>query len=177
MSRRLLLTVALALPALLGAGALVIVEGWWLVKPDAAIFTPAPPQTLAEAIDGQDLQWTYGYFVAGHHVEEPIDVQHGILTGGQLLRVSPLVWSVAVHNTGGVQLLLSLGGRLDGPAERYTPCLAEAVGDQALATLLRRYGADPGGDCDAVPRGAAPLIAFLAATHAPGTRDTAPLPR
>ena len=177
MIRRHLITVALALPAVIGAAALLVAEGWHLLEPDAPLFTPPPPQTLAEAIDSENLHWMYAYFVAGHHVEESIDVQHGTLTGGQLLRVSPLVWSVAVRKRGAVQLLLSLGARLDGPAERRTPCLAEALGDQALATMLRRYGAAPGGDCGPMPRSEPPLIAFAAATHAPGTRGTEPPPR
>jgi hypothetical protein len=70
-----------------------------------------------------------------------------------MVLVSPLVWAVAKHHPDIAAELLAFGAHVDRPANRMAPCVADALGDDGMAVLLRKYpGAIARDDCPAWTR-------------------------
>jgi hypothetical protein len=110
---------------------------------------PAPRRsTLAEAIEWHDVPRAFALVRAGQDPNLPIVVNDPSLTGGRDRPVSPLWWAVGMHDANVALMLLDAGARIDRSEGRSADCLAEALGQRALAELLRRYGSPPAGGCD-----------------------------
>jgi hypothetical protein len=112
-------------------------------------FTYSP----ADAIARGDLDATYDFITQGWDPNQVIAVSDDALTGGQMVLVSPLVWAVAKHQPDIAAELLAFGAHVDRPANRMAPCVADALGDDGMAVLLRKYpGAIARDDCPAWTR-------------------------
>jgi hypothetical protein len=109
---------------------------------------PAPPRaTLTEAIERHDVARAFAIVHAGQDPNRLIVVRNGALTGGRDRLVSPLWWAVAVRDRNAVLMLLDAGARVERSDARAADCLADTLGETAIAELLRRYGNPPPGEC------------------------------
>jgi len=151
--RRALIGVLLALPAVLAALGVTGVEAWRAARPGSALFAPPPAPSLASAIEWGELPQVVGYLRGREDPWAPFDVRHPVLTGDRPVRVSPLLWAVAVGNTDAVRLFVGLNVPVETPEDRQAACLADALGEEAIAVVLRASAvpfdepcADPGGE-------------------------------
>jgi hypothetical protein len=161
MAKRSFTVALLALPAILMALAIVAVESWRLHEPRSPIFAPPFVFSLADAIERGELPQAYEFLRSG----DPgalIEVRHPVLTGGQSLAVSPILWAVATGNRDAVQMLLGLGARIDVGPDWKAACLADALGNQDLAEVLRIYGAPSHEPCPVTEAGGPPILTLLA---------------
>jgi hypothetical protein len=144
--RRLVATLVMV-PAILGALCVVTVEAWRHYRPSSPYFNPHVRSSLAEAIAADDPKAAYEFIRAGADPNGPIEVRHPKLTGDRTLVVSPLVWAVATGSVSNVQMLLGFGGTAYAHNGRSVTCLAEAMGDDRIADVLRTYGRAPAAPC------------------------------
>lgn len=131
-------TALLAAPAVAAALGLCATEAWRALRPRSPLFAPAFAYSLAEAIATGNVLHGYEYIRAGQDPNEPIAVRHPALTKNRWVRASPLEWAVATNQRDAVKMLLGFGARPDGPAL----CLAEALGHEDVAGVLRMYGGE-----------------------------------
>ena len=96
--------------------------------------------SLADAIERDDVQRAYTFIRGGQDPNDLIAVRHPVLTEGREVLASPLLWAVATNSRQSVLMLFGFGARMDRPADRRAPCLAEALGHSEMAELVRRYG-------------------------------------
>lgn len=164
MRRRRRLALALAAPTLLFALGLGVVGSWRLLRPSPQLFAAAPfVYSLADAIESDDVERAVEFIRAGQDPNELIGVRHPVLTRGRSVLVSPLTWAVATQSRRAVLMLLGLGARTDHPPDNKAVCLAEALGNEGIARVLRLYGAPPPtAPCDEPALGDAPLLSLLA---------------
>ena len=156
--QRRLMAATLAAPALLSAAAMCAVESLRATRPHSNLFTPPVVLSLAEAIERNDLDGAYAFIRHGQAVDAPIAVRDSAHTGGQTVLIQPLLWAVASRNGDAARMLLSFGAGTDRNLADAL-CLAEAIGDEAVAQVLRRHGAQRD-RCGASPREGPPLLAF-----------------
>ena len=162
MARRRFIIALLALPTILTALAIVAVESWRLLQPRSPLFAPPFVFSLAEAIERGELPQAYEFLRSSRDPGALIEVRHSVLTSGQPVAVSPMLWAVATGNRDAVQMLLGLGARLDRGPDRKAACLAEALGNHNLAEMLRIYGAPAHEPCPATEAGGPPILALVA---------------
>ena len=157
MSRRLAALVAA--PTFVVAIGLLGVEAWRLVRPRSPLFAAPFAYSLGDAIATGNVPQAYQYIRSGQDPNEPIAVRHPDLTGGRWVLVSPLVWAVALGHVDAVKMLLGYGARLDRAPNRQAVCLADALGKDDIARVLRTVGGvPPGGTCDPLDAGGLPLL-------------------
>jgi hypothetical protein len=93
-------------------------------------------------------------------------VRDGKWTGDRWVLVSPLIWAVASDSQNSVLMLLTAGARLPHQQDRRAACFAEALGNDALAQLLRAYAPrQMPRPCPAWNGGSAPLAALVEETE------------
>lgn len=161
--RRRRLALLMAVPTVMTALGLSAIEGWRLLRPKSPLVASPFVYSLAEAIESADVQRAYEFIRAGQDPNELIGVRHPVLTGGRWVLVSPLLWAVATQKELAVLMLLGFGARMDRAADSRAACLAEALGNEEIAHLLRVYGAAPSPEpCRELKSGDAPLLSFLA---------------
>jgi hypothetical protein len=129
------LVAAPALAAILWIAAL---EGYRAVEPGSRLFATPAPASLADAIQRQDIEGTFAFIHSGQDPNRPITFNDAALTGGQTIRVSPLLLAVAARNANAVRILLGFGARAELPPDVMAACLADSVGDAETAQVLRR---------------------------------------
>jgi hypothetical protein len=138
--RRRVLALLLATPTIVAAFAGVAIEALRIADPQAQILADTPSTSFVDALERQDLLGAYWFVRGTHGANGPIQVSHPVLTGGQELVVTPMVWAVALRDDKAVLMLLGHGERMDGPLDRRAACLADAAGFPDIARILRRYG-------------------------------------
>ena len=138
--RRATIALLIAAPAILHALTLCALEGWRLYAPDSSLFAAPRANSLAAAIEQNDVQQVYEFVQGGQDPNGIIAVEHPILTGGRKVRTTPMLWAVAMRSDRSVLTLIGLGARLDGAATHRAVCLAEALGESDLARLIERHG-------------------------------------
>jgi hypothetical protein len=136
-TRPIRLAALVAAPAIAAVLCIAILEGYRAVRPDAPLFTAPLAATLAEAIQRDDIDTAFALIRGGQDPNRPIEVRDEQLTGGRAIRVSPLLLAVATRNNKAVRMLLAFGARTDLPPDSMAACLADAVGDEEIAGLLR----------------------------------------
>ena len=79
--------------------------------------------SLAEAIERDDVRRAYEFIRAGQDPNDLIAVRHPVLTAGQGVLVSPLLWSVASNRADSMRMLLGQGARMEraGQSRRRLP--------------------------------------------------------
>ena len=154
----------IAAPAVMTALGLAAIEVRRLRQPESPLFATPFAYSLADAIERDDVRRAYAFVVAGQNPDEPIAVRHPVLTSGRWVQVSPLFWAVAVDSRQAVLMLLGFGAHPDRATGRRAACLAEALGHQETARLLRLYSDTPlQTPCpDARSTSGPPLLSFLA---------------
>ena len=146
--RRRLLALLVAAPAITSLLGPVALEGWRLRRPDSQLFVTPIAYSLADAIERDDVQRAYEFVREGQDPNELIAVRHPVLTGGRQVLVPPLLWAVAVNSRQAVLMLLGFGARMDRAMDRRVACLADALGHDETARLIRLYGGTtPPGPC------------------------------
>jgi hypothetical protein len=148
----------MGVPAIAGAVAMVGIEAGRMYHPGAPLFSAPVPQSLADAIERGNVQRAYELIRGGQDPNDRIVVRHSILSGGQSVQVSPLLWAVALQETRAVLMLLAFGARAERTADRRAACLADTLGNAELASLLRRYATDAGSAQCPAPSGERPLV-------------------
>jgi hypothetical protein len=148
-------------PAVLAALGVLAIDVWRFQSPNAALLTAPFAYSLADAIAADNVQEAYTFIRAGQDPNELIAVRHPVLTDGRPVLVSPLLWAVATQKRNVLLMLLGHGARMDRAMDRSAGCLADALGDANIASLLRAYE-------DAVPRegcqarnASAPLLSLI----------------
>jgi hypothetical protein len=131
------LAVLLAIPSVVVALSLCGIEAWRTLRPRSPLFAAPAASSLTDAIAGGDLWQAYQFIRAGQDPNALMPVQHPLLTRGRWVFVSPVIWATATQNRQAVQMLLAFGARLDRPADRLAVCLADALGNEDIARLLR----------------------------------------
>jgi hypothetical protein len=148
-----------ALPIVLGAAGLAVLEAHRALDPRSELFSPPPAGSLAAALDGGDLLQAHALLR-----REPgalLYVSDPRLTGGASILVSPLLWAAATGNDDAVRMLLGMGQNLSRGADRFAACLARHIGKTHTAELLLAYGHPPHASCPALDSGTPPLVALL----------------
>ena len=154
------LALLLALPAVVAAIAMSVVETWRTLRPASPLFVPPFTYTLAEAISAGDLWQAHRFIREGHDPDALMPIADPALTGGQSVFVSPLVWAAARGQQDVVAMLLAAGARPDAPVNRPAPCVARALRHDAVQDLLARSAA---ARCTTPPPAEGPLLLALAA--------------
>jgi ankyrin repeat protein len=139
------------------------VESWRLQRPRSPLFAAPFVFSLADAIETGELPQAHQFLRDRDDPSAPIEVRHPVLTADKSVTVSPLLWAVATQNREAVQMLLGLGARMDRGADRKAACLAQALGNDDLAGLLRTYGAPSDEPCAAADAGVPPLLTVVGA--------------
>jgi hypothetical protein len=149
-----LLALLLVVPAIATALGATGLETWRWISPHSALFARPPAATLADAIAANDARAAYEFIRAGQDPNGVIAVRHDVITGGQPVEVSPLLWAVATRSEEAVAMLLGFGARLDAPAKHQAVCLAVRLDRDDIVQLLQLSGADdPAGPCPAISGG------------------------
>jgi hypothetical protein len=113
---------------------------------------PAPRRsTLAEAIERHDVPRAFALVRAGQDPNYPIVVNDPALTGGRDQPVSPLWWAVAMRDANAALMLIDAGARITRAEGWSADCLADRLGETAIAALLRQYGQPPARGCASPP--------------------------
>ena len=159
--RRRAVALVMGVPTLVISLCLSAVEVSRVRQPDAPLFITPAAASLADAIASGNALGAYELIRGGQDPRQPIAVRHTVLTGGRSMRVSPLVWAVATERNQIVALLWSVGARVDAATGQRAICLAERLGNDEVARLLRAYGEfGPPGPCP--PREAGePVVPWL----------------
>jgi hypothetical protein len=159
--RRRLLAAAMAAPAVVTALGMSAVESWRLLQPQSALFAAPFVYSLADAIEQNDVEHAYAFLRAGQDPNQPIGVRHPLLTAGQSVLVSPLIWAIATGSRETLLMLLGFGAHFDPGRDGGAVCLAEALGNKEMARLVTAYGsALPERPCRALEPGEAPLLSM-----------------
>jgi hypothetical protein len=127
-----------AAPALAAILWIVALEGYRAVQPGSRLFVAPASASLAEAIQHQDIEAMFAFIHNGQDPNRPITVNDPALTGGQTIRVSPLLFAVAARNSNAARILLGFGARAELPPDVKAACLADTIGDAETAQVLRR---------------------------------------
>lgn len=135
-TRRRLLALLLGVPMLLAASAVAVTEVWRIARPTSPLFMTPPASSFADMIAAGDALRTYELIRSGRDPNEPLIVQHPVLTGGRSIAVSPLMWAVATESNQVVFLLLNTGARLDAATQRRAWCLAGRLGSEEVVQYL-----------------------------------------
>ena len=164
--RTRLIATLMAAPAVLTALGVSGIEVSRWQRPNSPLFTAPIAYSLADAIAADDVQGAYEFIRAGQDPNQLIAVHHPALTAGRSVLVSPLLWAVATQTRNEVLMLLGYGARLDRATDRAAACLADALGDADIASLLRGYpDALPRERCPARSDADAPLLSFIDASN------------
>jgi hypothetical protein len=127
-------------PAVVGAVGLVGTEVYRVFSPDAPLFADPPAESFLQAVQrgNQGMEEAYRFIAAGQDPNQPITVTDEDLTGGRTVRASPLLVAVAARNRNVVMMLLNVGARLDLPQNKPAVCLARALQNEEIASILER---------------------------------------
>ena len=137
-----LLALLLVVPAIATALGVTGLEAWRWISPHSALFAPHAAATLADAIAANDARAAHEFIRAGQDPNGRIAVRHDVITDGQPVEVSPLLWAVATQSEETVAMLLGFGARLDAPAKHQAVCLAVRLGRDDIVELLQLSGPD-----------------------------------
>jgi hypothetical protein len=149
-----LLALLLVVPAIVTALGVTALEAWRWISPHSPLFAPPAAATLAEAIAANDARAAFEFIRAGQDPNGVIAVRHDVITRGQPVEVSPLLWAVATQSEEAVAMLLGFGARLEAPAKRRAVCLAIRLGRDDIVQLLRLSDRDASPEpCPAVSGG------------------------
>ncbi len=160
--RTRLLTVMVAAPTILVALGISAIEGSRIHNPRSSLFRTPVVLSLADAIESGDVLRAYEFIRAGQDPNAWIPVRHAVLSGGRTVLVSPLMWATAAQNKQAVLMLLGAGARLDRAPDKAAACVADALGNAEIASLLRQYGnAPPPERCQPAAFTHAPLLSVL----------------
>ena len=140
------------LPVALTALGLIATEASRAMRPGSSRAAAPFFYSLADAIEGGDVQSAYAFIRAGQDPTALVAVRHPVLTEGRTVLVSPLLWAVATERTDAVLMLLGFGAKMDREPERLAACIADALGNVEIANALRT-------DVRAPSRDACPPIA------------------
>jgi hypothetical protein len=152
----------IAAPAVVTAIALAAIEGGGLFRQDPSLTRPAASATLADAIRHHGVEHAYAFIRAGQDPNAATPFRDRELTGDREVAVTPLVVAVATNRDNAVMMLLGFGARLDHPGNRLVICLADRLGHEAIAKILRSSGqAPPDVSCPATPVSGPPLLAYV----------------
>jgi hypothetical protein len=151
-----------ALPAIVGACAIVAFEGSRVVR--QALRPAMPPGSFAGALRSGEYEEAVAFIRAGQDPNAPIPFTDERLTGDRELQLAPLLVAVATHNDNAVMMLMSFGARLDAPGGRFALCLAERLGYRTMIVIMSRDGGPAAAQPICPTRSApaeAPLLAFV----------------
>ena len=161
------LTWTLAGPALAVLLLATVVEVWRVVAPTQAQAGYRMYGSLGEAIVMNDVRGAYEFIRRGQDPNGLIAVHDPVLTGGQVVLVSPVVWAAAAGRPKIVLMLLGAGVTFEREADRSAACLADRLGFADIAGVLRAIGGlPPASACPAVTPGP-PLLAVASARPRP----------
>ena len=144
-----LLALLLVVPAIVTALGVTGLEAWRWISPQSALFARPPAATLADAIAANDARAAYEFIRAGQDPNGVIAVRHDVITGGQPVEVSPLLWAVATQGEEAVAMLLGFGARLDAAAKHQAVCLAVRLDRDDIVQLLQL--SDPDASTESCP--------------------------
>jgi hypothetical protein len=140
--------------------AVVVVELERWRNPRSRLFADPTFYSLADAIQADDVKGAYAFLRAGTNPNDLIEVRDPVLTRGRSVLASPLVWAVATEHRNSALMLLAHGARADRDIDKAAPCLADALRNAELATLLRKFANTlPPEQCPALDS-AAPLLSL-----------------
>ena len=146
-----LLALLLVVPAIVTALGVTGLEAWRWISPHSALFVSPAAASLANAIAANDARAAYEFIRGGQDPNGVIAVRHDVITGGQPVEVSPLLWAVATQSEEAVAMLLGFGARLDAPAKHQAVCLAVRLDRDDIVQLLQLSGADASAEpCPAI---------------------------
>ena len=137
------LTWALAGPALAVLLLATVVEVWRVVAPTQAQAGYRRYRSLGEAIVMNDVRGAYEFIRRGQDPNALIVVLDPVLTGGQVVQVSPITWAAAVGRPKIVLMLLGAGVAFEREADRSAACIADRLGFADIAGSLRAIGGLP----------------------------------
>jgi hypothetical protein len=167
--RAALLVWLVAAPSVLGALSICALEAYRWLRPESALFVAPHPDTLTQAIVDDDYEGAYAFIRGGQDPNRPIEFRDDRLTGGRAVRVSPLLLAVATGSENSLRMLLGFGARMVVPPDSLAGCLADALDDSRLASLVRALGAAPASACPATEGATAyPLLGYI--VPEPGVR-------
>ncbi len=162
------LAVALALPALVLTVAVASVEVRFFLSSASAQAGVGRYGSLGEAIAMDDVRGAHAFIRGGQSPDALIAVHDPVLTGGQEVRVPPIVWAAAAGRRAIVRMLLSEGATFRRDADRAAACLADRGGFADIAADLRRLAREPlASPCPVFPPGP-PLLGLAGGTPAVG---------
>lgn len=163
-SRTIVLVWLVAAPSVLGALGVCALEAYRGLRPESTLFATPHPDTLTRAIVEDDYEGAYVLVRAGQDPNQPIPFSDDRLTGGRAVRVSPLLLAVATGSDNSLRMLLGFGARMTARPDSLAGCLADALDEPSIATLVRDLGAEPASACPASDDTAAfPLLSYVAA--------------
>jgi hypothetical protein len=143
------------------AGAVAGTEIWRFLAPARAEVGHTVYATLGEAVVANDLRGVMGFIERGQSPDALIDVHDAVLTGGQTVRVPPVVWASAAGRSRIVLALLGSGVTFERPVDRLTPCVADWMGFDEIAAQVRLVARlPPPANCPPQPDG--PLLHAIA---------------
>ena len=136
-----LMAALIATPAVVAAVWLGGIEGYRLVQPESPLFRREDSLgSLAQAITVCcRVEDAHAFIRAGRDPNEPLTIDDPEYTGGGSITVSPLMLAVAAGNGNVVMMLLSFGAQPDLPQNRLAGCLARALGQTEMATIIATY--------------------------------------
>lgn len=150
---------AVAAPAIIAA----CILGWWdlrLARPDRE---PAQSIAFVDALRENRIEPAFERIRAGQDVNAPVVVRDRRLTGGDDVRVRPLLIAVAYGMDDSVKMLMSSGATLEVPGNRLALCLARQLGQTKIAAILVQDGGPTAesSPCPEVSHPGAPLKDYL----------------
>jgi hypothetical protein len=149
----------LAAPAIVGA--------LWIASTEVRQSTEASNvpvfESIADAIQHGEVEDAYAFISGGTDPNAPVPFSDAELTSSRPVMISPLMLAVSSNKENTVMMLLSVGARMDLPQNELASCLAERLGHDDLAAMIRRDGR-PARQVrcpEPSPGATAPLLAYV----------------
>jgi hypothetical protein len=128
----------IAIPAIVAATWVAGIEGYRLIQPESPLFQRGEPlESLAQAITVCcRVEDAYAFIKAGRDPNERLTVDDPEYAGDGSITVSPLMLAVAAGNGSVALMLLNAGARPDLPDNRLAGCLARALGEVEMVSIV-----------------------------------------